>query len=117
MESVLKIASGFALCFVASIQPAIAQNGANAYLLSLAPAGRAAMLGKVVGEGCVGKTTFYMGIGKKPGLGMNKGFWSVRCEDGRPFIVQVNPDGNGSVMECALLKSMGAGECFKKLPE
>src|SRR6266700_4014639 len=80
-----------------------AENGANAYLLSLTPDARAAMLGKVVGGGCVGKTTFYMGVGTS-GSAMDKAFWSIRCQDGRAYAVQANPDGTSSVLECAALK-------------
>jgi hypothetical protein len=75
---------------------------------------QAATLAKAVGENCLGKTAFYMGIGKS-GLSEDKGFWSVRCADGRSFSVQVNPDGTSLVLECAVLKASNAGTCFKKL--
>jgi hypothetical protein len=86
----------------------------SAGLLSLTPEARAQMLGKVVGEGCVGKETFYMGTGTS-GLTKDKDFWSVRCRDGRSYQVQANSDGTSSVLECSVYKVIHAGECFKPL--
>lgn len=103
-----------AMCILALTFPALAKNGANDYLLSLAPSARAQMLGKVVGGRCAGKDTFYMGIGTS-GFSMNKAFWSVRCQDGRAYVVEANPDGTSKVLECATLKALHAGGCFKKL--
>jgi hypothetical protein len=95
--------------------PAVAQNGANAYLLSLTPIARAKMLGTVVGNGCSGNDAFYMGISAS-GFAKNKAFWSVRCRDGRAYVVEAHPDGTSSVLECAALTALRAGECFKRLP-
>jgi hypothetical protein len=95
---------------------ALAANGANDYLLSVKPDVQAATLAKAVGANCRGQTAFYMGIGKS-GISQGKGFWSVRCSDGRPFLVQVNADGTSSVLECAVLKRLNAGTCFKALPD
>jgi hypothetical protein len=91
---------------------ALATNGANDYLLSAKPNVQAATLAKAVGGNCQGQTAFYMGVGKS-GISQGKGFWSVRCTDGRPFMVQVNPDGTSSVLECSVLKRLNAGTCFK----
>jgi hypothetical protein len=93
-----------------------AANGANDYLLSVTPQLQATTLARAVGTKCQGQTAFYMGIGKS-GISQGKGFWSVRCTDGRPFMVQVNPDGTSSVLECALLKRLNAGTCFKALAD
>ena len=112
----MKITAGLALCFVVCVQPAIAENRANAQLLSLAPEARATILGDAVGAGCAGKTTFYMGVAES-GLAKDKGFWSIRCQDDRAFVVEVNPDGTSSILECAVLKRAGGGECFKKLSD
>lgn len=93
---------------------AYAANGANDYLLSVTPKIQAATLAKAGGAGCRGQKAFYMGIGKS-GLSEDKGFWSVRCADGRSFSVQVNPDGTSLVLECVALRALNAGTCFKKL--
>jgi hypothetical protein len=100
---------GFSFAFVSTT---FAANGANDYLLSVAPKVQAATLAKAVGTNCTGQSAFYMGIGKS-GISQGKGFWSVRCTDGRPFMVQVNPDGTSSVLECAVLKRLNAGTCFQ----
>jgi hypothetical protein len=49
------------------------------------------------------------------GFSRDKAFWSIRCDDGREFAVQVNPDGTSGVLECADLKLLKAGACFQKL--
>ncbi len=100
---------------VLSSATARAANGANDYLLSVPPKVQASTLAKAVGENCRGQTAFYEGIGRT-GLSEGKGFWSVRCADGRSFSVQVNPDGTSLVLECAVLKALNAGTCFKKFP-
>jgi hypothetical protein len=93
---------------------AYAANGANDYLLSVTPKIQVATLAKAVGANCRGQMAFYMGIGKS-GMSEDKGFWSIRCADGRSFLVQVNPDGTSQVLECAALKALNAGTCLKKL--
>jgi hypothetical protein len=103
------------LMFLAFATAAHAENRANDYLLSITPPEQAKMLGKVVGTHCLGQTVLYMGIGET-GFGKDKAFWSVRCADRREFAVQVNPDGTSSVLDCATLKAMNAGTCFKKFP-
>jgi len=91
-----------------------ATNPANGYLLSIAPAAQAAMLGEAVGTGCAGRTAFYMGIGET-GFAKDKAFWSLRCSDGREFEVEVDPNGSGKIVECTVMKALHAGSCFKKL--
>src|SRR5690349_7163683 len=93
-----------------STSNAHAANPANDYLLSVTPKVQAETLSKAVGEKCRGQTAFYMGLGTS-GLGADKGFWSIRCTDGRSFAVQVNPDGTSRVLECAVLKALNAGVC------
>ena len=92
---------------------AAAQNRANDYLLSVGETVRATALARAIGEGCVGVKPFYMGIGKT-GINENKAFWSLLCADGRSFSVQVNPDGNGTVLTCGALEAMGGGPCFRR---
>lgn len=96
-----------------TVSAASAANRANDYLLSVDPPTQATTLAGSVGENCKGKTAFYMGIGKS-GFSKDKAFWSLRCADGREFMVQVNPDGTSNVMECAILKAVNAGTCFEK---
>jgi hypothetical protein len=74
------------------------------------------MLGKAVGEGCVGTSAFFMCIGDK-GFGKDKAFWSIRCRDGKTYAVEINPDSTGStnVLECSVLKTIAGIACFKSL--
>ena len=112
----MKIAAPLAFCIVVCVQPAMAENAANTHLLSSAPEARATILGEAVGGGCVAKTPFYMGMAGS-GFAKDKGFWSIRCQDHREFVVEVNPDGTSSILECAVLKRVGGGECFKRLSD
>jgi hypothetical protein len=114
------------MSFVASIAFA-SENGANNYLIALSPNGQAAMLGKVVGAGCVGRKAFYMGSADDhaavhssefpllPGH-EHDSYWSVKCSDGKSFVVEVFPDGGSKVLECSFIESIHAGHCFKKFP-
>lgn len=88
-------------------------NPTHDRLLSLPPAEQARTLASAIGQGCVGKSAFPMGVtasGKAKGLA----YWSVRCKDGRSFAVQIAPDAEAVVVDCRLLHANGT-ECFKKL--
>ena len=94
--------------------PAQSTNAANAKLLKLAPAARAAELAKVVDHWCIGTETFLMGV-IGAGRGAGNAYWSLRCADGSAWAVQVDPLGNVSAIDCDSYKAEGAGkECFKK---
>jgi hypothetical protein len=87
-------------------------NPTHDHLLSLSPAEQTKILGKGIGQGCVGVSAFPMGVtstGKAKGLA----YWSVRCKDGRSFAVQIAPDAQAVVVDCRLLQANGK-ECFKK---
>jgi hypothetical protein len=92
------------------------RNLASDRLRSLSSGQQAAALGKAVGEGCVGTSAFFMGIGDK-GFGKDKAFWSIRCRDGKTYAVEINPDSTGStnVLECSVLKTVTGTACFKSL--
>jgi hypothetical protein len=87
-------------------------NPTHDRLLSLPPAEQAKTLAQGVGQGCVGKSAFPMGVtatGKAKGLA----YWSVRCKDGRSFAIQIAPDAEAVVVDCRVLQASGK-ECFKK---
>jgi hypothetical protein len=87
-------------------------NRVNDRLLSLSAAEQAATIAHNVGQSCVGTEAFAMGVTT---AGKAKGFayWSVRCQDGRSFAIQIAPNGEFSVVDCQLLKANGK-QCFKK---
>jgi hypothetical protein len=82
-------------------------------LLSLPAAEQANTLGQNVGHGCVGISAFPMGI-TRTGAAKGLAYWSVRCQDGRSFAVQIAPNAEMFVVDCETLHKNGK-ECFKKL--
>ena len=105
-----------------------AKNPANDSLLAMSAQRRAAILGKIVGEGCRGKTTFYQGTmrdmpqpkgDRRPQLPVPPGnendtFWNVRCKNGRSYSIEVHPDGSNKVVQCGIVNTLHLGECFKR---
>ena len=103
-------------------------NPANDSLLAMSAQRQADMLGKIVGEGCKGKTAFYQGAMKDipqpkgdrrpqlpvPPANENDTFWNVMCKNGRSYSIEVHPDGSNNVVECGMVKMVHSGECFKK---
>jgi hypothetical protein len=95
-----------------TVQAAGSGNPTHDRLLSLPPGEQAKILANGIGQGCVGKSAFPMGVtatGKAKGLA----YWSVRCKDGRSFAVQIAPDAEAVVVDCRVLQANGK-ECFKK---
>ena len=103
-------------------------NPANNSLLAMSSRRQAAILGKIVGEGCKGKTAFYQGTMKDipqpkgghrpqqpvPPTNENDTFWNVGCKNGRSYSIEVHPDGSSKVVECGAVHMFHVGECFKK---
>ena len=91
------------------------ENRANDFLLAQTELARAMRLGGVVGEGCYPDRVFYGGMGAR-GVARDQGFWSVRCSNGRSYMVDVRPDGTSNVLSCAVLEAFRAGRCFAPMP-
>src|SRR5215216_4251304 len=87
-------------------------NPGHELLLTKSAAEQAAMLGKAVGNGCIGTTPFFMGIAED-----GSALWSILCASGSSYIVNVSPDtfGTAKALECARLKAMHL-DCFSPLP-
>lgn len=89
-------------------------NPTNDRLLAMPPAQQARALSSSFRKGCVGVSAFPMGV---TGSGHAKGtaYWSVRCKNGKSYVVQIAPDAKGSavVADCSVLQGTGR-ECFKK---
>ena len=86
-------------------------NSANDSLLAMSPEQQAEMLTKGI-KGCVGTSPFPMGV-TTSGKGKGYAYWSVRCQDGRSFAVQIAPDAKMAIVDCKALEGSGK-ECFKK---
>ncbi len=115
---------GFIALILAPTIVLASDNGAQDYLMTLTPKGQAQMLGKAVGEGCIGKVAFYQGsVGDHtsspqdapilPGH-EHDAIWSVKCSNGKSFSVSVHPGGDSQILDCKMLETIGGGHCFKK---
>jgi hypothetical protein len=98
----------------AVVEAASSGNRTNDRLLALSPARQAQALGNSLRRGCVGVSAFPMGV-TKTGRAMGNAYWSVRCRNGRSYVVQIAPDARGTAIatDCRALRGTGR-ECFKK---
>lgn len=67
---------------------------------------------KKSGEDCDSVTrNFFQGFDK-----YKNAFWNVACSNKKSYVIMINNDAVGStkIMNCAVLKAINAGECFKK---
>jgi hypothetical protein len=97
------------LAIVLTISAAVLANSTSDRLAALPPSKQAAILGQVVGEGCVGKTAFYQGDSND-----GSAFWNVRCTNRQSYSVMISPDAHGStkVLDCSMLRAIAHTECF-----
>jgi hypothetical protein len=92
---------------------AVPANPINAKLLSLKPAERAAELAKAVGHWCIGTEAFEMGVART-GRGAGDAYWSLRCADASTWVVQIDPLGEFTAIDCAHYDAQaGSKQCFK----
>jgi hypothetical protein len=86
-------------------------NKAHDILVAMPADQQAKALGQVVGEGCAGKSAFFMGMQPE-----NKASWSVLCTNGKSYNISISPDAGGStkILECSVLKAVAHVDCFKK---
>jgi hypothetical protein len=89
-------------------------NPTNDRLLALPQAQVAQALGNSFRRGCIGVEAFPMGV-TTSGRARGYAYWSVRCKNGRSYVVQIPPNAKipPIVEDCAVLKGTGR-ECFKK---
>jgi hypothetical protein len=87
------------------------KNEVNERLLASPPDEQAQVLTKSI-KGCAGTSAFPMGV-TTSGKGKGYAYWSVRCQDGRSFAVQIAPDAKMAIVDCKALEGSGK-ECFKK---
>lgn len=87
------------------------QNLTNDRLLRETASEQAKMLS--AGAGCNGTSAFYMGLDSR-----KVGFWTLRCTDGRNYLISILPDFSGTIRatECELVRGLKTGiRCFAKL--
>jgi hypothetical protein len=79
-------------------------NQTHDILIAMPADQQAAVLGRVVGEGCVGASALFKGM--EPG---NEADWRVRCTNGKSYGVSISPDAAGSTRVMELLRPQGQG--------
>ena len=98
----------------AAQRPAKLANPASDKLEKLAPADRAGVLARAVGNWCIGTQSFLMGV-VADGPGAGNAYWSLRCVDGSTWAIQIDLLAEVTAIDCDTFKASGAGkECFKK---
>ena len=75
---------------------------------------RTEILANLVRHNCVGTRTFLMGV-TASGRARGYAYWSVGCENGQSYVIQIKPDKKGTafVADCQVLRGTGR-ECFKQ---
>ena len=75
---------------------------------------RIEILATLVRHNCVGTQAFLMGI-TASGRARGYAYWSVGCQDGHSYVIQIKPDKKGTafVADCRVLRGTGR-ECFKQ---
>jgi hypothetical protein len=106
---------GIAICWALFLSSsAHAGNATNDYLLASKPDVQSSNLSAAVGQNCQGQSPFFMGI-SKAGASTDNAYWSIKCSDGRAFVVEVHPDGSSRFLACSVYEGMHNGVCFQKL--
>jgi hypothetical protein len=98
---------------VSASSPAILRNSENEFLLTQPPAEQARWLGAASGKSCEGVDAFFMGQDTRKNAS-----WSLRCSDGREFLITLVPAGMRSmiVMDCKVVRRLKTGTtCFAAL--
>jgi len=83
-------------------------------LLALPEQQRIELLAKGVRHNCVGTRAFFMGV-TASGRARGTAYWSLACNNGRNYVIQINPDKKGTsiVADCRVLQGTGR-ECFQQ---
>jgi hypothetical protein len=79
-------------------------NQTHDLLIAMPADQQAAVLGRVVGEGCIGASALFKGM--EPG---NEADWRVRCTNGKSYGVSISPDAAGSTHVLELIRPQGQG--------
>lgn len=93
-------------------------NPAHDKLVVMSNADRNAFFTKYLkGEKCGTVTRNFLAGVSPSGSTKGQAWWNVQCSDGSAYAIQIMPDAKGatSIMDCGVMKAVGAGECFKKM--
>lgn len=102
------------LIVIITLSLSVAANDVSKLLESKPASGRADILTNFLhqsGYECGKATrTFLQGYDKD-----DAGYWNIACSNGQSYSVQVqaDPSGKTRILECSIMKMIGA-ECFKK---
>jgi hypothetical protein len=98
----------------AELRAAGSGNPRNDRLLAATEAQQARALGNSFHRGCVGVAAFPMGV-TASGRAKGTAYWSVRCKNGRSYVVEIPPGVKtpAVVADCRALQGTGTA-CFKK---
>jgi hypothetical protein len=114
--AIVLIAAALAMAGTASVGALAAGSGnpRNDRLLATPEAQVAQALGNSFHRGCVGVEAFPMGV-TTSGRAKGYAYWSVRCKNGKSYVVQIPPNVKSApiVADCQALQGTGR-ECFKK---
>ena len=90
-------------------------NPRNDRLLAMTEAQQAQVLSSGLHrQGCIGVEAFAMGV-TASGRAKGYAYWSVRCKNGKSYVVQIPPGPKTPTIaeDCKVLEGTGR-ECFKK---
>jgi hypothetical protein len=97
----------------AQVAPPPDENPYNTELMHLRPEEQAAKLADHLGIWCIGTKPFFMGV-TKTGQAKGYAYWSLTCAGSMSYMIQITPDGQGTALDCRVLKAQGQGrECYK----
>jgi hypothetical protein len=96
-----------------AVEAASVRNPVNDSLLSMPKSRQVEMLADLAHHNCVGTDAFYMGQ-TTTGSARGTAYWSVACEDGHSYVIQINRDKKGTtfVADCRVLEGTGRA-CFE----
>jgi hypothetical protein len=99
---------------LAQVAPAVTPlNPFNDELLKSPPEQQAAKLADQLGVWCIGTKPFFMGM-TKSGKAKGYAYWSLTCAGAKAYLIQIEPNGHGEVIDCARFRAGSQGrECYK----
>jgi hypothetical protein len=114
MTIILLIGAGIANFYVTLQSYVPLSQLTNERILSLPPTQQTKVIASIVGKGCQGTSIFYMG--QAEGTNNDNALWSIKCANGKSYIVEIKAGGGTGFLECSVLDTVHGTPCFQKLP-